>query len=187
MQSLLGVSAAIDRVLTIIGRIGAWAGIMLVAVVCYDVVTRYFGVPKPFGLNSTQIQESEYWLHAYLFALVIGYAYIRQAHVRIDLIRDRVSLRSKFLIEMLGCIFFCIPYAFLATYLSWGYFLQSYDSGEASKSVIGLTHIWLLKISMPIMFTLLGLAGISILIKAFAGYRGQLPDEMVAETIGGDA
>ncbi|HSM40054.1 MAG TPA: TRAP transporter small permease subunit [Afifellaceae bacterium] len=187
MQSLLGVSAAIDRVLTIIGRIGAWAGIMLVAVVCYDVVTRYFGVPKPFGLNSTQIQESEYWLHAYLFALVIGYAYIRQAHVRIDLIRDRVSLKSKFLIEMLGCIFFCIPYAVLATYLSWGYFLQSYDSGEASKSVIGLTHIWLLKISMPIMFALLGLAGISILIKAIAGFRGELPDEMVAETIGGDA
>lgn len=186
MQSLLGVSAKIDRVLAAIGRFGAWAGFFLVAVVCYDVVTRYFGVPKPFGLNSTQIQESEYWLHSYLFALVVGYAYIRQAHVRIDLIRDRVSLRSKFLIEAVGCVLFCIPYSILAAYLSWGYFLQSYDSGEASKSVIGLTHIWLLKISMPIMFCLLGLAGISILIKAVAGLRGELSDEMVAETLGGD-
>ena len=64
--------------------------------------------------------------------------------------------------------------------------MQSYSSGEASKSVIGLTHLWLLKASMPIMFTLLGLAGVSVLIKAIAGYKGTLPDEMVAETVGGD-
>lgn len=186
MQSLLNISAIVDRILGVIGRIGAWAGFLLILVVCYDVITRYFGVPKPFGLNSTQIQESEYWLHAYLFALVIGYAYIKQAHVRIDLIRDRVSLKSKFVIEILGCIFFCIPYSVLAAYLSVGYFMQSYASGEASKSVIGLSHIWLLKLSMPIMFVLLALAGVSVLIKAIAGYNGALPDEMVAETIGGD-
>jgi len=186
MQSFMSVSAAIDRVLAVIGRFGAWAGFLLIIVVCYDVVSRYFGVPKPFGLNSTQIQESEYWLHAYLFSLVIGYAYIKQAHVRIDLIRDRASLKSKFLIEILGCLFFCIPYAVLAAYLSVGYFMQSYSSGEASKSVIGLTHLWLLKASMPIMFTLLGLAGVSVLIKAISGYKGTLPDEMVAETVGGD-
>lgn len=186
MQALLAVSAIIDRVLAAFGRAGAWAGFLLVVVVCYDVVTRYFGVPKPFGLNSTQIQESEYWLHAYLFSLVIGYAYIKQAHVRIDLIRDRVALKSKFLIEILGCLFFCIPYAILTAYLSVGYFMQSYSSGEASKSVIGLSHIWLLKISMPIMFTLLALAGISVLFKAIAGYAGALPDEMVAETVSSD-
>ena len=34
------------------------------------------------------IQESEYWVHTFLFALVIGYAYTRQAHVRIDLFRE---------------------------------------------------------------------------------------------------
>jgi len=186
MQSLLNVSAGIDRVLATIGRFGAWAGFLLVVVVCYDVVTRYFGVPKPFGLNSTQIQESEYWLHAYLFSLLIGYAYTKQAHVRIDLLRDRVSVKSKFLIEILGCVFFCIPYAVLTTYLSIGYFMQSYTSGEASKSVIGLSHIWLLKASMPIMFTLLALAGISVLFKAIAGFKGALPEELYAETIGGD-
>ena len=33
---------------------------------------------------------------------------------------------------------------------------------------------------------LLGLAGISQLIKAVAGYRGLLPPEMVPQTLGGD-
>ncbi|HUF45616.1 MAG TPA: hypothetical protein VMN43_09735, partial [Aestuariivirgaceae bacterium] len=82
MDRLLQLSAAIDRLLTVLGRAGSWAAILLMLVVCYDVVSRYYGVPKPFGLNSTQVQESEYWLHSILFALVIGYAYIRQAHVR---------------------------------------------------------------------------------------------------------
>jgi len=186
MGALLNVSRAIDRLLALVGRFGAWLSVPLLVIIVYDVVTRYFGVPKFLGFNSTQYQESEYWLHAYLFCLMMGYAYIRQAHVRIDLIRDRVALKTKFLIEMLGCAFALIPYSVIATYLSWGYFMQSYSSGEASKSVVGLSHLWLLKISMPIMFTLLGLAGISVFFKALAGFRGQLPPDMLHDTIGTD-
>ncbi|WP_051631188.1 TRAP transporter small permease subunit [Afifella pfennigii] len=186
MRALLNVSRAIDGLLAIVGRAGAWLSVPLLVIICYDVITRYFGVPKFFGFNSTQYQESEYWLHAYLFCLVMGYAYIRQAHVRIDLVRDRLPLRGKFLVEMAGCLFALIPYSLVATYLSWGYFLQSYSSGEASKSVVGLSHIWLLKISMPIMFALLGLAGISVFIKSLAGWLGRLPPQMLRDTIGTD-
>ena len=92
---LFKLSAGIDRTLEILTRIGMWCGLALVVVVCYDVLSRYFGVPKPFGLNSTMVQESEYWLHTFLFALVIGYTYTRQGHVRIDLIRDKLPVEGK--------------------------------------------------------------------------------------------
>ena len=187
MHGLLKLSAVIDRILTKIAWVGSWAGLVLVLIVCYDVVSRYFGVPKPFGLNSTQIQESEYWLHTVLFSLVIGYAYIRQAHVRIDLIRDRLSPRKKFLIEILGCVFFLIPFTLVVLYYQFFYALTSFQEGEASKSVIGLTNIWILKSFLVAMFVLLLLAAISQLIKAVAGYLGYLSEAESAKVIGGQS
>lgn len=186
MIGLLGISKQIDRFLAFFAKIGMWFGLLLVVVVCYDVLSRYFGVPKPFGLNSTKVQESEYWLHTYLFALFIGYAYTKQGHVRIDLVRDRLPLKVKYAIEMFGCLAFLLTYALVAGYYSFIYAAASFNEGEISKSVIGLTNIWLLKSAMPIMFFLLGLAAISQFIKSTAGFLGKLPEDKVAETIGGD-
>lgn len=186
LQNLLRVSAVIDSVLGVIAKIGAWMGLLLVLLVCYDVITRYFGVPKAFGLNSTQLQESEYWLHTFLFSLMIGYAYTRQAHVRIDLLRDRLPLRVKYLIEMVGIVVFLMTYVVIGTWFTFNYVHQSFLEGEVSKSTIGLSHIWVLKAFLPTMFVLLGLAGISQLIKATAGFSGKLPQERIASVVGGD-
>ena len=186
MSGLLRISDAIDALLALFGRIAAWAGLLLVLVVVYDVVSRYAGVPKPFGLNSTQIQESEYWLHSVLFAFMIGYAYTRQAHVRIDLVRETLPLRAKFVIEMLGCAIFLIPYALLATYYCALYAYTSYLEDEVSKSVIGLSNIWILKTTLPLMFALMGLAGLSQFIKSLAGFTGHLPAGRMQAALGGD-
>ena len=186
MESLLRLSVAIDGVLKRVAKVGAWMGLLLVLVVCYDVVSRYFGVPKPFGLNSTQIQESEYWLHTFLFALVIGYAYTRQSHVRIDLLRDRLPLKAKYAIEAVGIVLFLMTYVVIGIYFTAIYTQQSFLEGEVSKSTIGLSNIWILKAAMPVMFGLLGLAGVSQLIKSIAGLTGRLPAERVKETVGGD-
>jgi len=186
MNGLLTLSAIIDRLLGFVARIAAWAGFLLACLIVYDVITRYFGVPKPFGLNSTKIQEFEYWLHTFLFSLLIGYAYTRQAHVRIDLIRDGLPIKAKYVLEILGCLLLLIPFTMMAIYYSFNYVQASYGEGEVSKSVIGLSHIWILKAALPVLFILLLLAGISQLIKSIAGLRGYLPVEKIAETLGGD-
>lgn len=186
MRSLLNVSAAIDRLLSFIAHVGAWCGLALVLVVCYDVSSRYFGVPKPFGLNSTQVQESEYWLHTFLFTFLMGYAYIHQAHVRIDLIRDQCGVHTKFVIEIIGITFFLLTYAALGVYFTISYAYASYLEGEVSNSTIGISNIWILKATLPTMFALIFLAGISNLIKCIAGLTGTLPRERYSEALGGD-
>ena len=183
---MLSLTNILDAITSFFGKLGAWCGLILVFVVVYDVISRYAGVPKPFGLNSTQIQESEYWLHAILFSLMLGYAYLRQAHVRIDLVRERLGIRKKYLLEMLGCLVFLIPYSMVGMYYTTTYTYASYLEDEVSKSVIGLSNIWLLKATMPIMFALLFIAGTSQLIKAAMGFAGKLPDERISETLGGD-
>lgn len=185
MNALLSISAVIDRILSVIARVGAWCGFLMIIVVLYDVTSRYLGVPKVFGLNSTKVQESEYWLHTILFTLVIGYAYTRQAHVRIDLLRDRFPTRLKYTVEIVGCVLFLMTYAALGAWFSYQYTHASFLEHEVSKSTIGLSHIWILKASLPLMFVLMGLAGISQLIKSVAGFVGKLPPQQVSETLGG--
>ncbi len=186
MQGLLKLSAIVDRILGGIGNVGAWAGVLLIATVMYDVITRYLGLPRGFGLNATQIQEFEYWLHTFLFTLFIGYAYTKQGHVRIDLVRDRLPMKTKFVIEILGIVIFLIPFCAVAIVYNISYAVTSFNEGEISKSVIGLTNIWILKSFLPIMFILLLFAAVSQLIKSVAGFLGVLPEEMIPETVGGD-
>lgn len=187
MSILLKLSSAIDNLLGVIAKIGGWFAVLLMFLVVYDVVVRYLGVPRLFGINATQLQESQYWAHTILFSLVIGYAYTRQAHVRIDLVRDRLPMHSKYIIEIIGCLMFLVPYCLVAIYFTTDYAHRSFQEGEVSKSMIGFTNIWVLKSFIPLMYVLLGLAGLSQLIKSIAGLNGQLPDQMVRETIGGDA
>jgi len=185
MDFALGVSRVIDWFLWLMAKIGAWCVVLLVVVVTYDVFTRYLGVPKVFGLTSTMLQESEYWLHSFLIVLVVGYAYTRQSHVRIDLIRENLSDRAKYMIEVIGILLALIPYSFLGAWLSWPYVARSFASGEISKSQTGLTDLWILKSGLIFLFVLIGLAGISQLIKSIAGLAGRLPDDLKATTIGG--
>ncbi len=185
MQSLLGLSRRFDRLLSFFASIGGWLGFALVVVVCYDVITRYFGVPKPAGLNSTMIQEFEYWLHSGLIVFAVGYAYSRNAHVRIDLLRDTFSKKTKHMIEMIGISLALIPYSVIGFWLSWPFVRQSFVSGEISKSQTGLSHLWIVKAGLLALFLLLLLAGISQLIKSLAGYTGHLSDAEEETLLGG--
>ena len=160
MDFLIKLSDGIDRAVSLIARIAAWAGVVLIAVTIFDVVTRRFLV-----LGSTRLQEFEWHMHVVLFALVIGFAYIKDTHVRIDLIRERLSERAQWWIELLGVLFFLLPFCTLVVYFSYDFALRSYHTDEISASATGLTHRWIIKSVIPIGFSLLGLAGITILIR----------------------
>ena len=163
---------------------GGWLGLLLVLTVCYDVVTRYFGVPKPAGLNSTMIQESEYWLHSFLIVLSIAYAYVKNAHVRVGLFRPRFSQKTLLRVELAGLVFAVVPYSLMGIWLSWPYTVSSYFSGEISKSQNGLSNLWILKAGLIVLFGLLLLVGISKLIKIIAALRGELPAKDLQELVG---
>ena len=186
MQGLLNISRLLDGALKVFARFGGYLGFFLVVVVCYDVITRYMGVPKPAGLNSTMIQEFEYWLHSGLIVFAIGYGYTRQAHVRIDLIREKLSERTKLWIETFGILLALIPYSLLGLWLSWPYVVQSFVSGEISKSQTGLSNLWIVKAGLIFLFGLLLVAGISQLLKCIVGLRGELPNDIKEEMLGGE-
>jgi len=167
MELLIRVSEGLDRVIVKIGKIAAWAGLALILVTIFDVVTRRFLV-----LGSTKLQELEWHFHVILFALCLGYAYLKDAHVRIDLVRERLRERTQWWIEVAGCLLFLLPYCGLVVWYGIDFTERSFATSEISASATGLTHRWLIKAVIPIGFSILALAGIAVLLRKFVELFG---------------
>ncbi len=160
MRQLFRIQEFLARIVTAVGKISAWLSIPLMVVIIFDVVTRRFLV-----LGSTKLQEGEWHLHAVLFLLCIGFTYIEDAHVRIDLLRERLSTRAKDWVELIGCIVFVIPYCLIVTYFAEDFVERSWAVGEASDSATGLPYRWAIKAFLPLGLFVLLLSGITILLR----------------------
>lgn len=171
MERLMRTSETLDRVIVRIGRLAAWAGLALILVTIFDVVTRRF-----FVLGSTKLQEAEWHFHVILFVFCLGYAYLKDAHVRIDLVREKLSERAQWWIEIVGCLLFLLPYCALVVWYGIDFTERSFATSEISASATGLTHRWLIKATIPIGFAILGLAGIAVLLRKIVELFG--PEEL---------
>jgi len=180
MRQLLAVSEMLDRLLTRIGNWAAWLLVPLVAVIIVDVITRKFNLLSGLTeslraggneggahfvesyLTSTKFQEMEWHLHAALFLLCLGYGYVRNSHVRIELVRERFDLETRAWTEFIGCIVFLLPYASLVLWFSIDFTQRSFAMNEVSSALTGLPYRWVIKSFVPIGMVLLLLAGFAV-------------------------
>src|SRR3546814_2644759 len=82
---------------------------------------------------SSDVCSSDLWhLHAALFLLALGYAYTVNAHVRVDLLREKLSDRGQAWIELLGICLLMLPYILVVMYYGWTFVHQAWESNEAS-------------------------------------------------------
>jgi TRAP-type mannitol/chloroaromatic compound transport system permease small subunit len=87
-------------------------------------------------------------------------------HVRVDLIYGSVRERTRTWIDLLGLIFFLLPMCVLMIWFTWPWFYQSWLTNEGSLNAGGIVR-WPVKLIVLIGFVLMGLQGISELIKCF--------------------
>ena len=144
MQGLLAASAAIERTLYRVSMAAGWLFIVCTVVIVFDVLTRKFGYQLP-GMGSTRLQELEWHLHTALFSFWLGTAYLKNAHVRIDILVAGASERRRAWIEFLGVLIFAIPYCLIAIYFSYDFFHTAWQFNEYSDSATGLPWRWIPK------------------------------------------
>jgi TRAP-type mannitol/chloroaromatic compound transport system permease small subunit len=78
-------------------------------------------------------------------------------------------------IDIIGIVFFLFPFVVAVIYLSWPLFVNALQTGEMSQNAGGLIR-WPVYMMLPVGFTLLGIQGISELIKRFAFLAGLIDD-----------
>ncbi|OFX03928.1 MAG: hypothetical protein A3D94_00390 [Alphaproteobacteria bacterium RIFCSPHIGHO2_12_FULL_66_14] len=164
MRALLSVSDAIDYALGRIAYVFGWLFLVLVAVICWDILTRKIGFQLP-GFGSTPVQELEWHLHGMLFLFWLGYAYIRNVHVRIDVFTGHKTPRQQAKLEVFGILIFAIPYSLVATYYAFFFAEVSFLQNESSDAPNGLSNRWLIKSCLFLGLVLLDFAVASVLFR----------------------
>lgn len=152
----------------ILGNVTAVLLLLMMFNVLLDVILRYF-----FSYGSIAFQEMEWHLFAVMFLLGISYALQDEAHVRVDFIYDRFSKKRKAIINIIGTIFFLIPFALFIIYGSYEFVLDAYNFNEISENPGGLTHRWIIKGMIPLSFGILFLSSIGYILKNIQIIRGE--------------
>jgi TRAP-type mannitol/chloroaromatic compound transport system permease small subunit len=168
----LQVSDALRGFVDLVGRWGSWLIIPLVIITVFDVTARklvwiQIWLVDNFGriFESTLLQELEWHFHTALFALVLGYGYIWNTHVRVDLIRETLAFRKKAWLEFIGLTCFMIPYTLIVIWFAWIYAYDSWAIGEISASQVGLSHRWIIKSILVFGLVVAALSGVAVLLQ----------------------
>ena len=169
MHALLRFARFIDDVNTRIGKAVAWLGLAAVIVCTGNAVARYI-----FNVGSNAWLELQWYFNSAVFLLVAAYALLRNDHVRIDVLNHKLPPKAQAWIDIVGGLFFLLPTVVIIGWLSWPSLVNSYAITEYSSDPGGLIR-WPVRILIPVAFGLLGLQGISEVIKRFAFLKGLIP------------
>ena len=139
------------------GLAASWLSLLLVLMVSTDVFLRYL-----FNITFVAVQELEWHLYALIFLLGSAYTLKYNAHVRVDVIYQRLSKRTRALINVVGCLIFLFPGCFLVIKTSIPFVESSWAMHEGSPDPGGLPGRYLLKAAVPLAFALTALQGVSM-------------------------
>ena len=108
----------------------------------------------------------------------VGYTLLQNAHVRIDVLAGKLSMRTRMYIDIGGILVFLLPMCWFMIEFAWPVVVGAYVSGEMSSNSGGLIR-WPVYALVPLGFGLLGLQAISELIKRFAFLQGKGPNPLL--------
>jgi TRAP-type mannitol/chloroaromatic compound transport system permease small subunit len=166
MNAMLKMSQLIDGLNERVGRSLMWLVLFAVVISAVNAVVR-----KAFDMSSNAFLEIQWYLFAAVVMLGSAYTMLRQGHVKIDVIVGRFSKRTQLIVECVGIVFFLFPFVYKVNQLIWPLVIQAFHSGEMSQNAGGLIR-WPVYALVPIGFILLGLQGLSELIKRIGFLQG---------------
>jgi TRAP-type mannitol/chloroaromatic compound transport system permease small subunit len=167
---LLAISRTIDYVNIRLGKAVAWLIVIAVTVSTLNAIVR-----KLLNQSSNAWLELQWYLFAGVFLFCAAWTMIANEHIRIDIVNNMFTKRTRNWIDLIGHTFALVPFCIVMIWTSVPFFLTSYRLGEMSFSAGGLPQ-WPAKLLIPVAFTVLLVQAISEIIKRAAVMRGAIPD-----------
>ena len=158
-----GLSRMIDDFIVRIGNGISWIWIALLAVIVLNVFLRYV-----FGVGRIEFEEIQWHLYSIGFMVGLSYALNADAHVRVDVVHERLTPTTQAWIDLYGLLLGLLP--FIAMMILYGipFVLDSFETGEISASPGGLGGRWLIKSVLVMGFVILGLAAMSRVLRLWS-------------------
>ncbi len=148
-----------DRIVIHFGNVTAWLFPLLILAICTQVVIR------KMGINQAWLDDAQWWMYG--FAMTVGFAYAitTQSHVRVDILHQNFSAEKKARVEVFALGWLLLPFLLIMMDMLFHYGWTSLLAREGSDSPNGLHGLYLLKMSLPVLFGLAALASVSMLIR----------------------
>lgn len=150
----------LDKFINIVGGIAAFAMILMLLNVFYDVVMRYF-----FKNSAIGMQELEWHLFSIVFLFGMAYALKEDGHVRVDMFYEKMAPKKQAFINIVGAFIFVIPFSLIIFNTGYDFAYGAYEMGEISGDPGGLTNRWIIKGAISTSFVFLMIATVSFILK----------------------
>jgi TRAP-type mannitol/chloroaromatic compound transport system permease small subunit len=143
-------SFLVDRFITRLGNALSWIWLVLLTVIVMNVTLRYL-----FEMGSIELEELQWHLYAVGFLTGLSYAVVSDSHIRVDVVREKLSETTKVWVEFYGLLLLLIPFVLLVLFASIPFIEYSFRLREISEAPGGLPFRWIIKGTLFVGFTLL--------------------------------
>ena len=176
LKALLPVTRVIDAITTWLGKRLAWLILAAVVVSALNATVR-----KVFDTSSNSWLELQWILFSVVFLLCSPWTLLANEHIRIDIVNNMFPKRVRDGVDVVGHLFFLLPFTVVMIITGIPFFLRSVEVNEQSGNAGGLPQ-WPSKALVMIGFTLLLVQGLSELGERIAVMRELIPDPHANQT-----
>lgn len=168
MRALALFVTAVGRLNTVIGQVFAWLALAAV-LVCFTVVVQRYA----FSTTYLWMQDLYVWINGVMFMTMAGYTLLVDGHVRVDILYRPAPVRRKAMLDIVGVVFFLLPFCAVVWLWGYEYVLRSWRFFEASANAGGMPGLFVLKSFILVFVVLVALQGLSMLARGVLVLRGR--------------
>lgn len=156
-----GLINIIEVFMSGLGEVTKWVmPLMVVSVVISIFALSIYGVSAPWW------DESAIYLHAIGICLGVAPTYLAGQHVRVDILFEKMTLKTRALIEFCGFYILLLPVCVAVIWRSQSFVSFAWQTLEGSSTGNGIKGLYILKTLLFVMFLLLLIQGLSMALRA---------------------
>ena len=148
------ISKSIDNISEFVGKTVAWLIPILILELVYDTLARYV-----FNSPTAWSYDISYMLYGAAFMGGASYTLLLNEHVRIEIIYERTSRKTRAMIDAAGYLLFFFPSMACLLYFGALFTLKSWELHETSGISMWSPPIYPFKATIPVTAFLLILQG----------------------------
>ncbi len=156
----------IDRFTEVTGKFVSFAMLFLAVAISYECVSRYL-----FNAPTVWVLEASYIANGSAFMLGCGYALLKGAHVRTDMLWEKYSERRKGTIDFASYLILFYPVMITFMVISMDDAWYSFSIGETSEQTPWRPILWPFRAAVPLAALLLMIQGVSETMKSWYQIR----------------
>ncbi|MCF8032678.1 MAG: TRAP transporter small permease subunit [Desulfarculaceae bacterium] len=155
------------------GKAVSWLFLVLCITVAWDLFAR-----RVTGRATDWAFDVNYMVYGTNFMIAGAYTLLHKGHVRVDVLYNSFSVKTRAWLEVLFYVAFMLPMCVFLLSSTWMDFLYSFEAREVSIQSAWHPAIWPYKFVMPLTFALMFLQSLAELLKNIYTLAGR--DQYVA-------